>query len=73
LAIFCQKAAGCIIRPVKAQNAAQGIVMRESGIVVWLINTGDFAIFRQIGRPAAKTAHSRRNGRLLTWTFWLFV
>jgi hypothetical protein len=34
LAIFCQKAAGCIIRPVKPQNAAQGNVLRESGIVV---------------------------------------
>jgi hypothetical protein len=34
LAIFCQKVAGCIIRPVKPQNAAQGIVVRESGIVV---------------------------------------
>ena len=28
------------IRPVKPQNAAQGNVVRESGIVVWLINTG---------------------------------
>ena len=34
LVIFCQKAAGCIIRPVKLQNAAQGNVVRESGIVV---------------------------------------
>jgi hypothetical protein len=34
LAIFCQKTARCIIRPVKPQNAAQGIVVRESGIVV---------------------------------------
>jgi hypothetical protein len=42
--------------PVKAQNAAQADVVRRDGIVVGPVNAGVLAIFRQIGRPAAKTA-----------------
>ena len=50
----------------KRCNAAEGDVARFCGIVVCPINTGDLAIFRQIGRRAAKTAQSRKNGRLFS-------
>jgi hypothetical protein len=57
----------------KRCNAAEGLVARLGGIVIYPVNTGDLVVFRLIGRPAAKTARSRRNRRLLTWTFLWFV
>ena len=40
LAIFCQKAAGCIIRPVKPEDAAERDDVRRGGIVVGLVAAG---------------------------------
>ena len=48
----------------KRCNAAEGDVVRFCGIVVCPVNTGDLAVFRQIGRSVAKTAVSCWNGRL---------
>ena len=48
----------------KRCNAAEGDIARFCGIVVCPINTGDLAVFRQIGRFVAKTAVSCWNGRL---------
>ena len=49
LAIFCQKAAGCIIRPVKPQNAAERDDAQSCGIVVGHLN---LRIWRFFGKLA---------------------
>jgi|ERR1039458_1371503 hypothetical protein len=64
-AIFELKMPDRTIRPVKPKDAAQGNVMRESGIVVWLINTGFWRFFGKLAGLGQKRLIMAERSRIV--------
>jgi hypothetical protein len=73
LAIFSVKRHIRIIRLNTPQNATEADVVRESGIVVCLMDTGDFAFFGHFSGFLQNGGFPTQLPFIFTWTFGPFV